>query len=151
MSNQTSCLLFKLNKELFGISVLNVLRVINLEKLMKIPKAPAFIAGAITLEGNVIPVVDLARKIELGETDITKNTKIVILTVTHQTDTMEVGVLIDDVLDVITINESKMVPAALDSMGFDTMTLDGMYQVDQNFYMILNATKVFEKELSVLV
>jgi hypothetical protein len=44
-----------------------------------------------------------------------------------------------------------MVPAALDSMGFDTMTLDGMYQVDQNFYMILNATKVFEKELSVLV
>jgi purine-binding chemotaxis protein CheW len=151
MSTQASCLLFKLNQELFGISVQNVLRVINLEKLMKIPKAPAFIAGAITLEGNVIPVVDLARKIELGETEIGKNTKVIILTVTHQEDTMEVGVLIDDVLDVITINEAKLVPPALDSMGFDTMTLDGMYQVDQDFYMILNATKVFEKELSVLV
>lgn len=151
MTNQMPCLLFSLNKELFGINVENVLRVINLEKLMKIPKAPVFIAGAITLEGNVIPVVDLARKIDLGETLIDKGTKIIILEVHHNEDTIEVGVLIDDVLDVITINESKLLPPALDRMGFNTETLDGMYKVEEDFYMILNAIKVFEKELATLV
>lgn len=151
MNNQMPCLLFCLCKELFGINVENVLRVINLEKLINIPKAPYFIAGAISLEGNVIPVVDLAKKIDLGETVIDKNTKVIILEVFHNEDTIEVGVLIDDVLDVITINESKMLPPALEKMGFDTQTLTGMYKVDEDFYMILNASKVFEKELSTVL
>jgi len=142
------CLLFTLCKEHFGIDVENVLRVINLEKLMQVPKAPDFIAGAISLEGNVIPVVDLAKKIELGKTDITKSTKVIILEVHHGEDTLEVGVMIDDVLDVITIQESKLLPPALESMGFDTQTLRGMYKVDEDFYMILSATKIFERELA---
>jgi len=148
MKNETPCLLFSLRKELFGIDVENVLRVISLQKLMKIPKAPAFIAGAISLEGNVIPVIDLAKKIDLGETSIDKRTKVIILEVHHNEDTIEVGALVDDVLNVTTIQESKMIPAALDRMGFDTQTLNGMYKIDNDFYMILNATKVFEKELA---
>jgi purine-binding chemotaxis protein CheW len=152
MSNrQVSCLLFSLNNELFGIRIENVLRVISLEKMMKVPKAPAFIAGAISLEGNVIPVVDLAVKIELGQIAISKETKVIILEVHHEEDTIEVGVLIDNVLDVLTIDENKLLPPVLESMGFDTQTLDGMYKVEEDFYMILNARKIFEKELVSLV
>jgi purine-binding chemotaxis protein CheW len=152
MSNrQVSCLLFSLNNELFGIRIENVLRVISLEKMMKVPKAPAFIAGAISLEGNVIPVVDLAVKIELGQINISKETKVIILEVHHEEDTIEVGVLIDNVLDVLTIDETKLLPPVLESMGFDTQTLDGMCKVDEDFYMILNARKIFEKELVSLV
>ena len=58
--------------------------------------------------------------------------------------------MIDDVLDVITINDSRLVPPALERMGFDTQTLDGMYKVEEDFYMILNATKIFEKELATI-
>ena len=117
---------------------------------MVVPKAPDFIAGAISLEGNVIPVVDLAKKIELNKTEIGKSTKVIILQVTHGDDTIEVGVMIDDVLDVITLQESKLLPPALERMGFDTQTLDGMYKVEEDFYMILNPTKVFEKELATI-
>jgi purine-binding chemotaxis protein CheW len=150
MTNNKQCLLFSLCKELFGIDVENVLRVINFDKLMKVPKAPDFIAGALTLEGSVIPVVDLAKKIDLGETTITPKTKVVILQVHHNDDILNVGVMIDDVLDVITITESKMQAAALEGMGFDTQTTDGMYKVNEDFYMILNATKIFEKELATI-
>ena len=148
MKNETPCLLFSLSKELFGINVENVLRVISLQKLMKIPKAPEFIAGAISLEGNVIPVIDLAKKIDLGHTNIVKKTKVIILEVHHHDDTIEVGALVDEVLNVTTINTSKLMPPALERMGFDTQTLDGMYKIDNDFYMILNATKVFEKDLT---
>ena len=150
MTNNKPCLLFTLCKEHFGIYVENVLRVISLEKLMVVPKAPDFIAGAISLEGNVIPVVDLAKKIELNKTEIGKSTKVIILQVTHGDDTIEVGVMIDDVLDVSTLQESKLLPPALERMGFDTQTLDGMYKVEDDFYMILNPTKVFEKELATI-
>jgi purine-binding chemotaxis protein CheW len=152
MKNQKPCVLFLLCKEHFGIDVDNVLRVINLEKLMKVPKAPSFIAGAISLEGNVIPVVDLAKKIDLGETTITKATKVIILEVNHSDeDTMQVGVMIDEVLDVIALDDSKFIPPALESMGFDTQTLDGMYKIEEEFYMILSANKIFEKELASII
>jgi len=150
MTNNKPCLLFTLCKEHFGIYVENVLRVISLEKLMVVPKAPDFIAGAISLEGNVIPVVDLAKKIALNKTEIGKSTKVIILQVTHGDDTIEVGVMIDDVLDVITLQESKLLPPALERMGFNTETLDGMYKVEEDFYMILNPIKVFEKELATI-
>jgi purine-binding chemotaxis protein CheW len=81
MIKQMPCLLFTLNKELFGINVHHVIRVINLEKLMKVPKAPTFIAGAVSMEGNVIPVVDLAKKIELGDIIVNDKTKLIVLQV----------------------------------------------------------------------
>ena len=152
MTNNKQCLLFSLCKEQFGIDVENVLRVISLDKLMKVPKAPEFIAGAISHEGNVIPVVDLSKKIDLGVTTINDKTKIIILQVHHNDgDTLSVGVMIDEVLDVIMVNESKLLPPALEGMGFDTQTLDGMYKVNEDFYMILNATKIFEKELATVI
>jgi purine-binding chemotaxis protein CheW len=143
------CLLFSLSKEQFGIDVENVLRVINFDKLMKVPKAPVFIAGALSLEGNVIPVVDLAKKIELGETSISKSTKVIVLQVDHNGDVLNVGVMIDDVIDVITITDSKLLPPPLEGIGFDSQTLDGMYKLNDVFYMILNAQKIFEKELAI--
>jgi purine-binding chemotaxis protein CheW len=150
MTTNKQCLLFSLCKEQFGIDVENVLRVINFDKLMKVPKAPDFIAGAISLEGSVIPVVDLAKKVDLGLTDITPKTKVIILNVHHDDDTINVGVMIDDVLDVVSINDSRLLPPPLEGMGFDTQTIDGMYKVNEDFYMILNATKIFEKELATI-
>jgi purine-binding chemotaxis protein CheW len=149
MSMNKQCLLFSLSKEQFGIDVENVLRVINFDKLMKVPKAPAFIAGALSLEGNVIPVVDLAKKIDLGETTLSKSTKVIVLQVDHNGDILNVGVMIDDVIDVITITDSKLLPPPLEGIGFDSQTLDGMYKLNDVFYMILNAQKIFEKELAI--
>ena len=151
MKNTSHALLFSLGKELFGVPVENVLRVISVERVINIPKAPAFIAGAINLEGNVLPVVNLSRKIELGNTELSDHNKIVVLEVFHEEETIEVGVLIDEVLDVIAVEASRLLPPPLENMGFDTNTLDGMYKVDDNFFMILNVKAIFEKELSDMV
>jgi purine-binding chemotaxis protein CheW len=145
------CLLFSLGNELFGIDVENVLRVINLEKMLKVPKAPEFILGAISLEGNVIPVVDLGCKIELSKTDISKDTKVIVLEIAHDDITLLVGVAIDDVLDVVTLESSKLLPPALEGLGFDTHVLVGIYPAEEKFYNILNALAIFEKELASIV
>jgi hypothetical protein len=46
--------------------------------------------------------------------------------------------------------DSKIIPPALERMGFNTQTLDGMYKIDESFYMLINAVKVFEKELATI-
>jgi purine-binding chemotaxis protein CheW len=75
---------------------------------------------------------------------------VIILNVHHSEDTINVGVMIDDVLDVVSVNASRLLPPPLEGMGFDTQTIDGMYKVNEDFYMILNATKIFERELATI-
>ncbi len=151
MNNQKPCLLFSLCNELFGIDVVHVIRVINLEQLMVIPQSPDFISGAINLEGNVLPVVDLAKKIELGSTEIKKQTKVIIIEIEHNQETMTVGMLIDEVLDVVNFTASQLQASPVENMGFNSTTLEGMFQHKNDFYLILDANKVFEKELATLV
>ena len=151
MKNIDHAVLFSLGKELFGVSVEHVLRVISVEKVFNIPKAPAFIAGAINLEGNVLPVVNLSRKIDLGDTNLSDHNKIVVLEVAHDEEYLHVGVLIDDVLDVIIMESSRLLPAPLENLGFDAQVLSGMYKVDDNFYMILDVKAIFEKELAAVI
>ena len=152
MDNKTkSCLLFSLSNELFAISVDSVLRVIGIEKIVRVPQAPPFVSGVINHEGNVIPIVDLAKKIELGETGLTDETKIVILTLNKAEGEFQVGVLIDTVLDVAIMDTTKIQPAMHERMGFNTSALDGIYKDNEAFYMILNVNRIFENELESLV
>lgn len=146
--NNNHLLLFSLHSELFGISVENVVRVVNLEKVIKIPKAPTYVVGAINLEGNVIPLVDLANKIELGKTTVSEELKVIILEVIVGEDKMEVGVLINEVLDVVQVDSSAIKPPPLDNMGFDHNALEGMYKTEEEFYMVISAGKIFESELA---
>ena len=146
-ANIKQCLLFSLCNELFGIDVQSVLRVINFDSLMKVPKAPEYISGAITHEGNVIPVVDMAKKIDLGATAINEKTKIVILQIVTESDTTAVGILIDDVLDVTPVDKSNLLPPALEGIGFQTDIIDGIHKEAERFYTIINAVRLFEKEL----
>ncbi|MTI39890.1 chemotaxis protein CheW [Fulvivirga lutimaris] len=145
-------LLFSLKQELFGISVKNVTRVINLEKIIKIPKAPTFVVGAINLEGHVIPVVDLANKIDLGITEVNEDKKVIVLEILREEEeTMEVGVIIDEVLDVVALENNALAAPPLDNMGFNANCLDGMYKTGEDFYMVISASKIFESELETLV
>jgi purine-binding chemotaxis protein CheW len=142
--------LFSLNKQLFGIDTEIVSRVINLERLLKTPDAPDFIAGIITIEGELVVVIDLAYKIAGRKTIPNYNTKVIILNMPGHDHRVMVGVLIDDVHNVLNIDESKLLAAAHDAGGIDANPLDGMYKIEDDFYIIMDSAKVFEKELVIM-
>ncbi|MDW7690731.1 chemotaxis protein CheW [Flammeovirgaceae bacterium SG7u.111] len=143
-----SYLLFSLCKEHFAVDVKYVTRVIDLENMMRVPKAPNFINGVINLEGLVLPVVDLAKKVDLGTTEILPKTKNIVLEIDNDEESFFVGLLVDEVLDVVNTETAQLSAPPLENMGFDTQTLDGMLKVAEEFYMIISVVKVFEKELT---
>ena len=44
--------------------------IIRVSEITPVPRAPGFIKGVISLRGRIIPVVDLKRKLNLGEVDV---------------------------------------------------------------------------------
>lgn len=58
--------IFKLDKEEFGISIHTVQEIIRIpENISRVPKTDDFIEGVINLRGNVLPIVDMRKRFHL--------------------------------------------------------------------------------------
>lgn len=101
--NEIQVVVFKLNNQLFGVETAQVKVIERFKETTKVPKMPDYIHGIINLRGSVIPVIDLNRKFEIGETEITKKTKIIITEI----DGRPVGYIVNDVVEILKLSEDE--------------------------------------------
>jgi purine-binding chemotaxis protein CheW len=101
---------FRLADEDYGIAILNVVQLIRLQHITRVPRMPDFVRGVINLRGKVIPTVDLRSKFGMGRTEETDHT--VIIVVQHETDEglLTIGLLVDEVLEVVNLAPADITP-----------------------------------------
>ena len=95
---------FKLRKEEYSFNILNVQEIKGLTDITRVPYASDFIKGVINLRGSVLPVIDLKKRLGLMDTPYTDDTRIVIVEV----DDISVGMLVDEVTEVLVFNQSEI-------------------------------------------
>ncbi|HEY9061601.1 MAG TPA: chemotaxis protein CheW [Pseudobacteroides sp.] len=78
MMDDIQVVLFKLNEIACGADSSQVQEIVKHQEVSRVPNMPRFIEGIINLRGKVVPIVNLNRRFDLGETPITKKTKIII-------------------------------------------------------------------------
>ncbi len=104
MENQF--VVFELGSENYGVSIASVESIIKMQAITKIPHSNDFVAGVTNLRGKVLPVVDLRRRFGLPPQEADKNNRIIIISVNE----MEVGMIVDGVSEVLTIQDESVVP-----------------------------------------
>ncbi|WP_196158160.1 chemotaxis protein CheW [Reinekea sp. G2M2-21] len=95
---------FRLENETYGINVMQVREVLRYSEIAPVPGAPSYVIGIINLRGNVVTVVDTRERFGLPGSEITDNTRIVIL----ETDNQVVGILVDAVAEVVYLRQSEI-------------------------------------------
>jgi purine-binding chemotaxis protein CheW len=88
---RTQVISFNLDPELLGIDLKYVNKVIEIEDFYFVPRAPSFIRGAINNQGKVIAVVDLKNFFNNQITEMTAETKLLII----DSEVYHLGILID--------------------------------------------------------
>jgi purine-binding chemotaxis protein CheW len=101
---------FELAEESYGLEILKVREIIGLMAITRLPKAPAFLRGVINLRGRVIPVIDLRLKFGMDATAATEQTVIIVVQCQVGGRALTMGVLVDLVLEVLTIEGSQIEP-----------------------------------------
>ena len=56
---------FRLGETQFGVEINQVLRIVRLTPITRVPRAPHFLEGLINYHGQVVPVVDLKQRLAL--------------------------------------------------------------------------------------
>jgi purine-binding chemotaxis protein CheW len=142
-------LTFRLSAEEYGLEILKVQEIIQMQAITRIPRTPEFVRGVINLRGKVIPVVDLRRKFGLEEIEDTERTCIIVVQI-HAEQAMHImGVIIDEVREVLDIPAESIEDAPAFGASIDTEFIMGMGKIGQGVKILLDIDKVLSvQELS---
>lgn len=101
---------FKLASEEYGLAILRVREIIGLMDITRVPRTKPFIRGVINLRGKVIPVVDLRLKFSMPPTESTDQTVIIVVQWIVNNTPVTMGILVDEVLEVMNIAAEQIEP-----------------------------------------
>ena len=95
---------FKLDSETYGINVMQVQEVLRYTEIAPVPGAPLYVLGIINLRGNVVTVIDTRSRFGLEPSDVSDNTRIVII----ESEKQVIGILVDSVAEVVYLRASEI-------------------------------------------
>ncbi len=140
---------FKLSKEEYGLEILKVQEIIGLMEVTRVPQTAPYIRGVINLRGKVHPVVDLRRKFNMEPIEDTDQTVIIVVQFERGDQEAIMGILVDEVVEVLDILEKNIEPPPdFGSGGANIDFILGVAQADQRVIFLLDIGKVLTTQQS---
>jgi purine-binding chemotaxis protein CheW len=137
-ANQQQYLTFVLGGETYAIAILCIKEIIEYGQLTGVPMMPACIRGVINLRGAVVPVVDLQARFGRDSAAVSKRTCIVIVEVAVDNGKQDIGVMVDQVNEVVEIPGTEIEPAPSFGSGIRSEFISGMGKIEGKFVVILS-------------
>jgi len=144
-------LTFLMANEKYGLEILKVREIMGMMDVTSVPTTPPFVRGVINLRGKVIPVVDLRLKFGLEAKEDTQRTCIIVVHLTHTAQEMTMGIIVDEVSDVLDIDQNQIEPPPSFGANIRTDFILGMGKVDQKVMTMLDIDRVLTEQEVALV
>ncbi len=150
-SEVTQYLTFRLDDEMFAINVTQVREILDTTTITRVPNAPVFMRGVINVRGSVVPVIDLRMKFEMLKTEITVDSRIVVMELFLDGDQTVLGAMADSVHDVIDLETENIEPPPKIGSKWRTEFIKGIGKNNDDFIIILDIDRIFStNELAII-
>lgn len=133
---------FKLQEETYGINVMQVQEVLRHTDIAPVPGAPMYVLGIINLRGNVVTVIDTRARFGLPPSDITENSRIVII----EADKQVIGILVDSVAEVVYLRTSEIDTAPNVGTDESAKFIQGVSNRDGELLILVDLNKLLNDE-----
>jgi purine-binding chemotaxis protein CheW len=133
---------FRLGTEEFGVDILKVREIVRIQSITHVPQTPDTVAGVINLRGNVIPVIDLPKKLGLPEAERDDKARIIVFFIEDKL----IGMIVDRVERVLRIQENQIEPPPDIGVGRLQEYIKGMGKTGNNLTILLNIEKILTEE-----
>ena len=137
---------FRLADEMFAVDVSQVREILDSSTITKIPRAPEFMRGVINVRGSVVPVVDMRRKFGMEDVERTANTRIIVLELSLDGETLVLGALADSVKDVIELEPDHIEAPPKIGSRWKTEFIKGIGKRNDEFIIILDIDRIFSSD-----
>ena len=145
-NEQSQYLGFHIAGEEYAIGILRVREILEYDTVTKVPTTPPSIRGVINLRGSVVPVVDLAVKLGLPESVVTKRSCVVVVEIVLEGERTVMGLLADAVSQVIDLPESEIEPPPPFGTRIRVECLLGMGRAGKKFVLLLDIDRLLSTD-----
>lgn len=136
MASLVQLVCFNIGNETFGVNILMVKEIIIKSHITPIPDSPDFIEGVINLRGNIIPVIDLRKRLGLFDKGRPDTTGWIIILNIHS---RVAGFIVDKVTRVRKISpEGISQPPDLVVTGLKNQYIRGVCNLEEGILVLLD-------------
>ena len=133
---------FMLGGEEYGVEIMKVQEINGLIQATRVPRMPDYVRGVVNLRGKVIPVIDLRCKFGMEAVEDTEKTCNIVVQIEHQDEVVTMGIIVDDVSEVLNIAGEQIDPPPAFGSGVDSDFIMGMGKLDDNVVILLDIDNV---------
>jgi purine-binding chemotaxis protein CheW len=135
---------FGIGSEQFGVNILSVQEIIRSTEVTAVPNSPSFVEGVINLRGDIVPVIDLRKRLALFDEDkVEQRNWILILRIGNHIT----GFIVDEVNTVIKVSEDSIdPPPGIVIAGLENQYIQGVCEIGKTLLIILDFESVLFNE-----
>ncbi|MFH1377976.1 MAG: chemotaxis protein CheW [Planctomycetota bacterium] len=140
-SNVLRVVTFRLGDEQYCLDIFKIQRIVPMGAITHVPRQPEFMEGVMNLRGDVIPIIDLRKRLGVEPKTNPKQQKIVIVIFSDHI----VGFIVDEVNEHVRIPLEKVKPAGDVLTGRSAEFVRGLIeQEDGSLLMLLDPIKALD-------
>ncbi|GAF01830.1 chemotaxis protein CheW [Saccharicrinis fermentans] len=133
---------FGLGEQTFAFDSLKVRNILPYEgNLTKVPNTREFILGVINLHGNIVPVTDMRKIMDMEDAERTKDTSIIIVSPEDKLES-QFGIMVDMVKEVFEVPLDQIKPAVFENKMGLIECFEGTVKVKDEFVHLIDLTHV---------
>ena len=140
----TQFIVIRLGDEQYGIDIKYIDNIVRMQHITRVPKVDAYLKGVINLRGEVIPVMSIRIKMGLEADVETKSSRIIILKLEQQGT---IGVIVDEVQEVVTLENDQIERIAYDSKEEKDSFLSGIGKCEGGLISLLDLNTVVSENV----
>ncbi len=129
---------FTIDEVEYGIDILSVQDIHRVPAMTRLPNTPRFIKGVFNYRGDVVPVVDARLRFGFEKGQVTDLSRVIVI----DTDDKNVGLLVDNVYQVVRIPESYIDPPSSLIEGVSEEFIFGIGRLKDRLIVILNMSDI---------
>jgi len=141
-NKEIKVLVFSINGEYYATDIMEVERILGYEETTKLPEIPSFVEGVINYEGNILPIINLAKKFNFPDTERKEEAKII---VSKQNDS-KIGIIVDVVSEVKDVKAENIETPPEIVAGISRRYIRGLIKIEGRIIIFLNFATILTEE-----
>lgn len=129
---------FWLGNEEYGLPISEVQEINRVGEITRVPNSPIHVLGVINLRGRIVPVIELRKRLHLGEAELSKNSRVIVV----EYGPKVLGLLVDRVAQVLNISSSQIDDAPEEVVQVSENFIEGVGKIDDRMIILLDLDKI---------
>lgn len=133
---------FEIAEEIYAVPVGTVREIVRVPELTRVPLAPPYVEGVVNLRGEVLPVINLRKRLDLEAKPLDELCRVVVF----EKEGNIIGAVVDRMAEAIVLEEENIERKGESEEADDFLEGVAKTEDGQRLYLLFNVDKLFAGE-----